>query len=432
MRLQRYSDQQKGDDMQPKPTNHEEQRSLAQLVSNTERHLETLHYAPSTIARYRSTWRSFVHFSEQEGVSDRFSEELAEQFVAARGVSLAVPAKQSIARHLRAAMGILGQFARCGYIHRRRRAPVSTSLQPSMAAALKEYTRYCRLQAQHSPKTVRLRRNTVARFLEVLEARSVTELSAVTPADINAFIGARRHLALETLAVEMSTLRSFLRVLFALGRLSKDLSEYVPRVRWRRYGRIPSVWKPSDVDAVLRAVDRSSPLGKRNYAILLFACRLGMRSGDIRDLRLDDLHWDQAIVSVQQSKTGRDLELPMTDELASALIDYLRCGRPTSGHREVFLRFKAPFEPLANDNNLYGILTKYRRLAGVKLDPQARRGLHSLRHTVATRLLADGVPIHKIGLILGHTSIETTRIYTMVDIEALRSAALEPDDESNE
>jgi integrase len=183
---------------------------------------------------------------------------------------------------------------------------------------------------------------------------------------------------------------------------------------------------------MLGAVDRASPVGKRDYAILVLAGRLGLRAGDIRSLRLDDLDWDQAVITIQQSKTGKLLELPLIDEVATGLIEYLRYGRPATDHRQVFVRFKAPFEPFVNRNNFYPIITKYRRLAGVKLEPGSRSGLHSLRHSLATAMLADGVPIEEISPILGHASLDTTRIYTRVDIAALRSAALNPDEEQNE
>ena len=122
------------------------------------------------------------------------------------------------------------------------------------------------------------------------------------------------------------------------------------------------------------------------------------------------------------------MSLPLTGEIGDALIDYLRHGRPPSQHREVFLRVNAPIEPFGNNNNLHYIITKYRRRAGITLAPRSRRGLHSLRHTTASRLLEQGTPLETISAIMGHLSVETTRIYTKVDVEALRSAAFDPEE----
>ena len=128
-----------------------------------------------------------------------------------------------------------------------------------------------------------------------------------------------------------------------------------------------------------------------------------------------------------QTKTGAPLVLPLSEEVGAALIDYLQHGRPVTHHREVFLRLKAPVEPFASNDNLYHILTFYRQRAGVALPAQARKGLHSLRHTLATRLLEAGTPLETIAGILGHLSPESTQIYTKVDVETLRRAALDPE-----
>ena len=209
------------------------------------------------------------------------------------------------------------------------------------------------------------------------------------------------------------------------GWLPVDLSSDVPTVHVRPDATIPSIWKTEDIDALLAAVDTMSPMGKRDRAILLLACRLGMRAGDIRTLTLDSIQWATARITFAQQKTGAIVELPMTNEVAEALIDYLRHGRPATPRREVFLRGNAPFEPFGNNNNLHHVITRYQRLAGIELPAKSRRGLHSLRHTLATRLLGRGVPLETIGAVLGHHSLDVTRRYTKVDIDGLRTAALE-------
>jgi integrase len=178
----------------------------------------------------------------------------------------------------------------------------------------------------------------------------------------------------------------------------------------------------------LSIVDRSSAQGKRDYAILLLACRLGLRVGDIRTLRLEQLRWDEARIEITQAKTGQPLSLPISEELGRALIDYLRHGRPASAHREVFLRLIAPFEPFGANNNLYPLISQYRRRAGIALPPRCRGGLHSLRHTLASRLLEQQTPLETISDILGHQRSASTRIYTKIDLNTLRTVALDPEE----
>jgi integrase len=177
----------------------------------------------------------------------------------------------------------------------------------------------------------------------------------------------------------------------------------------------------------LEAVDRSSAKGKRDYAILLLACRLGLRASDIRTLKLDPLPWEDSTLEITQSKTGTPLRLPLTREMGDALIDYLKSGRPQTTHREIFLKVNPRLDPFRG-NNLHHIVTYWRLLAGIRFRAPQKRGAHSLRHTLATRLLEKGTPFTTIAEILGHRSLESTRIYTKADVEALRSVALDPEE----
>jgi integrase len=130
---------------------------------------------------------------------------------------------------------------------------------------------------------------------------------------------------------------SFLRFLLLRGVLQRDLSHVLPTIRVPSDATIPSVWDPELLVQLLNAVDRCSPKGKRDYAILLLACRLGLRVEDIRTLKLDDLKWEAATIEITQSKTLAPLCLPLTEEVGEALIDYLKSGRPQTDHREVWV-----------------------------------------------------------------------------------------------
>jgi len=177
---------------------------------------------------------------------------------------------------------------------------------------------------------------------------------------------------------------------------------------------------------MLSAIDRNCARGKRDYAILLLACRLGLRSKDIRLLVLENLRWEDARIELTQAKTGRALALPLLDDVAEALIDYLRNGRPSSPAREVFLSTYVPHEPISSASAPTSIMKHYLRSAGIPV-PKRPFGLHSLRHTLATQLLENNVPLPTISEVLGHRSTESTRIYTKVDIAALRATSLDPD-----
>jgi integrase len=183
------------------------------------------------------------------------------------------------------------------------------------------------------------------------------------------------------------------------------------------------VLNQAEVDHILAATDRSTPLGRRDYAILLLAARYGLRPSDIRRLKLDEIDWRSARIDLRQLKTGRPLALPLLPDVADAITAYLRDGRPASPTRTVFLRHRAPFEPFAAQNNLMAIMRQAMRRADLAART-GRRGLYLFRHTLATSLLSSGRQIKTIADVLGHASTDTTYGYTRVDLASLRAVAI--------
>lgn len=158
--------------------------------------------------------------------------------------------------------------------------------------------------------------------------------------------------------------------------------------------------------------------------MLLLALRLGLRSIDIINLKREDIHWHSNTLEIVQVKTGTRLVLPLLTEVGNAIADYLLQGRPPSPQPYVFLGSQAPYRKLAGHSNCYGISRKLMAQAGIRQGPEARKGFHCLRHTVAARLLAGGTPLPLISSLLGHQDKNSTRIYLSTDLEHLRLCAL--------
>ena len=404
------------------------------VIANALRHLEGLGYAPGTLANYRNVWAAFLRFAGKGPGSQGLSTALVQRFLEHRGIP-ADRAETQLTfhqRHIRTIMRVLTEFALHGCFQRRCHDRAKTPLTSPLRSLLCGYKEFCVKHRRSASETLRTREQQITRFLHYLDSRGVSSTAEIEPSLLSEFVLSQAHLKPATLAGVVSSLRSFLRYLCMQGGVPENLVDHVPKVSVRRDARIPSVWKPKDVEALLCAVDRSSPVGKRDYAILLLAVRLGMRVSDIRALRLEHLQWELARIVMTQTKGGSLLELPLTEEIGTVLIDYLRNGRPKTQHREVFLRANAPFAPFASNNNLHHIITTYRRRAGIALPIQHRRGLHSLRHTLASRLLEVGTPLETISSLMGHLSVETTRLYTKIDIEALRSVAIDPEEMTHE
>lgn len=384
-------------------------------------------YSGGSVGHYHAVWRRLTAFAEDNDLGGHYSEELAERFVdvSRPHVRERLGRGHKAQRFAAFAVKVLGDFSRDGRIEPFRTDLLKHALPAAMKKPLRDYERYCRDRRQLIRKSVIAHVRLIARLLLFLDSRNVRGLQEMRPADVTAFVVSREHLKPRTVAYTVSCLRQFLRYLAMRGVVQEDLVRALPSVRVTKDAAIPAVWDPETVVRLLAAVDRSSPRGRRDYAILLLAARLGLRTGDICTLTLDDLDWDGATIDIVQSKTRAALRLPISEEVGEALIDYLRFGRPSSEHREVFLKLRPPFVPFGDDAQLYDVMVRWRRAAGIELRGRRQQGLRSLRYTLATQLLRKEVPIHVISEILGHASSDTTMIYAKADTETLRGAALD-------
>jgi len=403
---------------------------LEQLVIDAQGEIERLGYSRRSRNRYRAIWEHLIEFSNRKGLGHEFSGDLAMCFLEQNRVDDEEIDKPGAGwrRHMVWGVKVLADFAQNGRIERAFTEVDAIHLVPPMQNTLRDYEQYCKDRLHLRPWTLHRRATELTIFLDFLHSRKARTLDQIHALDLSEFVSCRDHLQPKTVARIVSDVRSFLRFLTMRGILQKDLSVELPKIRVPRDATIPSVWDHELLVRLLGAVDRSSAKGKRDYAILLLACRLGLRAGDIRTLKLDQLHWEDSTVEVTQSKTVMPLSLPLTNEVGEALIDYLKSGRPQTAHREVFLKVNPPFDPFMENSNLHHIVTYWQRLAGITFRTPQKRGIHSLRHTLATRLLEKGTPFATIAEILGHTSLESTRIYAKADVEALRSVALDPEE----
>jgi site-specific recombinase XerD len=327
-------------------------------------------------------------------------------------------------RCIRAAIRIFLEADEYGNFARRMRAPGRPTTK-LFKECVPTHLVFLRRLRNVSEKTLATRERQLALFMEFLKARGVSELRKIQAALIHDFLTQLEVRKASTIRTYATSVRGFLRWTFLEGLLDRDLSPAAKAVRHYRLAHLPDVMKQEELTALLAAVDRSSPLGRRDYAVLLLAARYGLRPSDIRHLSLDDIDWRSGTIVFRQSKTQRELALPLLPDVSEALIAYLRQGRPATERRTIFIRHRAPFEPFAPNNNLPTIMRAALGRVGLGHRP-GRRGLYLLRHTLATQLMSEGQSVKTIGDILGHATTESTLIYTKVDEAALRSVALSP------
>jgi integrase len=397
---------------------------LSALVSDLDAELVRQGYKSSTMVWYRGCWRRLERFFATRGVEE-FSRDLAMAWVdEACGFfdkEQAGTLKPTDVYLFRVAQ-MLSDFAVHGAVLRRYSRSISR-LAGDGADTVARFQGWLRT-AGRAVSTVRTYTTVAGEFVAFLDTRG--GMACCDAGAVEAFVATLAGYQFKTVEQKLCALRSFLR--FASGDGLIDAAvDTVPIVKSRKHTRIPSVWDPADVTKILDAVDRGNPCGKRDYAIILLVTRLGLRGTDIKRLEFSDFDWPGNRLSISQTKTDRRVWLPLLKDVGWAVIDYIRSARPASDCRQVFIRHTAPIGPFSDQDHLHQILVKHARAAHVPVGEKRRHGMHSLRHTLATRLLEDGTPVEQIADILGHQSVGSTGVYLKSSLGLLAKCALDPD-----
>ena len=219
---------------------------------------------------------------------------------------------------------------------------------------------------------------------------------------------------------EASALRLYLRFLALEGLCRPGLVGAVPTVPLQRFSTLPRHLPREDIECIIASCDRAAPMGIRDRAIVLLLARLALRAGDIANLRLYDIDWDNAVVRVS-GKSRRAAVLPLPQDVGDALKDYILHARPVVDAEKVFLRMMPPLHQALSSGGVSAVAQAAIKRSGVKAE-----GLpagHVFRHSAATNLLRDNTPLEVISTLLRHQSTQTTAIYARVDVPMLREVA---------
>ena len=241
------------------------------------------------------------------------------------------------------------------------------------------------------------------------------------PQEIMEFIAERASRSKPgTAKVIATSVRSYLKFLVLRGIVSNRIVASVPTIPQWRLSTIPKILTSTELNRFLSSFDVSTPNGRCNYAMVLCLAELGLRTSEVVALRLDDINWRDGTIRIASGKS-RERILPLTPQVGNAIVDYLQAGRPKSSERMLFLRHSVPAEAPVTCHVVRGVVRRACARVGI-LSP--RDGPHAFRHTLATRLLQSGVPLPEVADVLGHQSIETTMIYTKVDMPSLVQVAM--------
>lgn len=274
-----------------------------------------------------------------------------------------------------------------------------------------------RNEYRFNDSTIQTYQSSLDSFTTAMKMHGAT-LETLDKKDIGYFLASLQNQTL----YKCVPVRMFLRYLFESGFIKEDISQELEGLKCHRGEKLPSFYTKDEVIKTERAIERTSMKGKRDYAMILLASRLGLRASDITKLQFASLDWDNNVITLIQYKTKREITLPLLSDVGDAIIDYIKNGRPHSDSKNLFLSLLQPYRPL-HVSTLCSIVADYIYAAGVS--PKGRHhGTHSLRHSLATNLLENGTALPVISEVLGHGSTESTMCYLGVDIKSLLECSL--------
>ncbi len=391
--------------------------SVASLVEEATAFLQSRgDYCEREVSYISGTWRQFREHCESKGFK-LYLPECRESFIRSLS-SCTPPFKQGTIKRKEGNLKMLDQYFKNGTWEKG-----ALNLKPDLS---EEFSGFIILQdafmekrcySEFSRKSIRKQSNAVLNFFEKTGIHQFTD---ITCDSISAYTISLMGHAKSSIRGELSRIRQILHNAYLLKYTQEDLSAFVPTYSLGQPQSKVKIWKSAEIDNVLDAVDRSNPKGLRDAAYITIASELGMRSKDIADLKLSDIDWESCSVSFSQSKTRKANPLPLIEKTGRAIIDYLRV-RPETDCEYLFVKMIPPYGKMKSFNSTFD---KYVKRSGVSVPADAHHNLHSLRATVATKLLEEGVSTDDIVSFLGHSDRESLHNYIRMDIEHLRNCAL--------
>lgn len=403
------------------PTSGETTVSVASLVYDATAFLQARgDYCEREVRYISGTWRQFKEHCGDNGF-DTFHSECSESFLQSLATG-ETPLKPSTVKRKEGNMKMLALFAKDGTWEKG-----ALDMKPELP---KEFTDFISAQDESLKKRhySDFSRDTIKDqtrfFLGNIHISGISYISEITSDIISDYVKSLMGHARSTMRGELSRIRQILHNAYLLEFTKEDHAVFVPTYNLGQPQSNVKIWKSDEIDKVLDTVDRSNPKGLRDAALITIASELGMRCKDILDLKLTDFDWEACSVDFTQSKTGKVNPLPINEKIGRAIIDYLHV-RPETECEYMFVSMKPPYGRMKSFKTLFD---RYVSRSGVTIPPKAHHNLHSLRATLATRLLEKDVSPDDIVSFLGHSDRKSLHNYIRMDIENLRRCALSFED----
>ena len=383
-------------------------------------------FAIATMDEYQSIWNKYIEWKNTNSFvynSDEYSKFLLEHY----NFDVSTYSDKSKSRHqkLMRSKRILDDWDSYKNLMTKRVLPQTKFKEyPSeWNIVIDNFLDYCKNVRLNSDKSIRTKKSYLTRLLSYFYQKKITELSKITSKHINIFISETIDKGKRSKGRYFYILKGFLEYLFIENIILEDLSIYVPSIKGTKNKRIPTYLKCDDVESLLNSIPRNKSTEIRDYAIILIAARLGLRISDILNIKLKDIDWKNYKLTVIQPKNKNINILPLSKELGWAIIDYIKKSRPKCNNEYLFVKFKYPFEKMTCFNNFNKYFVKI-----AEPEETNKKGIHTLRHSLATNMLNDNIPISIIASVLGDSTETTSNNYLKVDVKNLSKCHMEVDE----
>ena len=393
-------------------------------IKNIRKEALEVGYSIKTMDGYLSIWNKFIKWKKEDHFvydEKEYSKFLLDHYHF--DVNKYTSKSKSRYQHLMRSKRILDDFDSYKNFMVKRSLPnaLYSDYPSNWNLILDGYLNYLKNVRQNSNNSIKQKEDYLIRLLSYFYQNDIKKLEQLSKADITKFINKIVEKGNISKRRNFYVLRDFLTYLFIENFVLEDLSIYVPKINNRHKRKLPTYLKQDKIEEFLKNIPRERKVDIRNYAIILIAARLGLRISDILNIKLKDIDWKNNKINIVQPKTNHLNILPLSKEVGWAIIDYINKARPKCTSEYLFVKMKYPFEKLKQ----FTEFNKYFDKCDFIIE-DTKKGIHNLRHSLATNMLDNDIPIHIISSVLGHTSTDTTsNTYLKIDLKNLKKVCLE-------
>ncbi len=401
----------------------QKKQSIDSLINEFCDYLNKIHRSKSTIKHYCQKWERIKIFMSLHKIRF-YNRSIGEKFLMSTLGNFDYNELGKYEKNLVNRIEALAEFQDTGTILMGMRSIPPRTFEGPIGATMISYIDYKQSIFGLSKSTITNYTIYLHDFLIFINKKGLVSIDKITPPIILSFINELNPQKAAAKYVALLIFKGYFKYLYEQQLLSLDYSQIIPKSNYKKQPLLPSTFSNDEVGILLRSIDRSSPKGKRDYAIILLATKLGLRSSDIRSLRFEHILWEHNLITFEQVKTRKTITLPLLAEIGNAIIDYLKHGRPVSDECFCFVQVQSPYKQI--DKSAIGNLVNfYLKRTGINCKNR-KHGPHALRHSFAGSLLREKISIPVITEVLGHSNSESTMFYLRIDITSLKQCALNP------